>query len=256
MVFNYNTLRNLYGPSGALMGGMQGYYNNLPQRIPQRQAYMGTRTRTVTTKGKRRNGVRNSFKKLMLNNTSAKHDTNGPLVVMLHNLIYTFNATSLITQGTTNEGRLGDAINLEALKIRGYYNSATTDGAYMFRMIIGYSGEEITTGNVFVTVTGLTAGQIFLPNAPANITAIVNPKAFTVLHEEVIDINSQIAGSFDVASIAKTVLLKQKFDYQDTGSIFGKTKNLYIVIVAHVVGGVAGTTAAGECVLGTDLIFK
>lgn len=251
MTYQLTNYRNM------AQGAIAAYYATPPysqQRIPQRYRTSAP-TRTITTTKRRRLTNKNSFRNQMLKNTPAKHNTQGPTTAMTANTIYTFNATSLITQGDANTNRDGDAINLEALKVRGYYSTSATAGAYMFRMIVGYSGEEITTGNAFIAL-GLTAGQIFLPNFPSNFVAVVNPKAFTVVHDEVIDSNSQIAATKDVANIAKTLLLKKKFLYQETASIFGKDTNLYIIVIAHVVDGATGTTPAGDVLIATDLIFK
>lgn len=71
-----------------------------------------------------------------------------------------------------------------------------------------------------------------------------------------IDINSLVATASDLKTIAFTVPLSGKFSYQASAAVFGKMKNLYIVVIAHVVGGVNGTTACGSMVLNTDLVFQ
>jgi len=211
-------------------------------------------TRTTSTNKRRKPNRVTSFKSMMLKNTAAKHKTDGPGATMLHNSIYSLNVTSLITQGDTNQNRDGDAVNLEALKLRGFFNSNVTAGAYVMRILVGWSGEEYTTANF--TTLGLGTAEIFLPSGANTVTSIVNPKAFTVLYDEVFDINSQIAATADVCSIVKTVPLNQKFNYQSDASTMGKTKNLYIVAVAFVVGGTGGVTGVGNIALATDLIFK
>lgn len=224
-------------------------YSQLSQGQQQR-SYMGTR-RMPTFNKKRKYGNFKTFRTQMLNNTPAKHDTNAPTQALAHNILYTMNITEAIVQGDTNQDRDGDAINLEALKIRASYRSSAASGAYSFRIIVGWSGEEVATAATF-TAVGLSTGQVFLPGSPAVYLSIVNPKAFTVLYDETIDVNSQIAAVEDVQSLAKTILLKTKFNYQSTGSTFGKTRNLYILAMGNLVGGVN----AGQIDMHTDCIFK
>lgn len=251
MVFFRNNFR------GLATSSLGSYYATLPRRNNQNTRFRygeGVSQTMTQTKRRKRGGNLQSFRSHMLNNTSAKHFTDTGNVSMLHDNIYSFNITAQITQGDSNSNRDGDSINLEALKIRGFFSSSSIAGAYGFRMLVGYSGEEYTAANF--TTSGLTGGEIFLPGAPTNYTALVNPKAFTCLLDFNVDINSQIADTSDLASFFKSVLLKQKFDYQATGSQMGKTKNLYIVVIGNAVGGTLATTIVGETIIGTDCIFK
>lgn len=224
-----------------------------------KQTYTGnTKYRTsgrssnyVTKRGRRRG---TSFNKMLMLNTPAKHETYSPTQALLHNNIYGTNITEQIVQGFGNEGRDGDSIYLEAVKFRGILTSSTTAGAYSYRILIGFTGEEITTGGAFNLT--ISTGHVFLPNGASQLTSIVNPKAFTVLYDQVFDINSQIAATADVNSFAATVPIKQKFMYQSSASIYGKTKNLFMLVIGNVFGGISGTTATGEIVVCIDTIFK
>lgn len=210
------------------------------------------RNNSFVTKRGRQTGP--SFNKMLMLNTPAKHETYSPTQALLHNNIYGTNITEQITQGFGNEGRDGDSIYLEAVKFRGILTSSTTAGAYSYRIIIGFTGEEITTGGAFNLT--ISSGQVFLPNGASQLTSIINPKAFTVLYDQVFDVNSQIAATADVNSFAGTVPIKQKFMYQSSASIYGKTKNLFMLVIGNVFGGVSGVTATGEIVVCIDTIFK
>ena len=87
-------------------------------------------------------------------------------------------------------------------------------------------------------------------------TGIINPKAFSVLYDQTMNLNSQIAGTVDVMSFAQTIQLNQKYLYQSAGSIYGKTKNLYVVVIADIAGGAPGISNAGDLVLAMDLVYK
>jgi len=84
----------------------------------------------------------------------------------------------------------------------------------------------------------------------------VNPKAFTVLHDEVIDINSIVVATQETHALAFTIPVQTRFQYQASASQFGKTRNLVVVVTSFVPGGVTGTTATGTIQLSSDLIFK
>lgn len=228
-------------------------------------AYIGRRTRmgrsyTLTTTNKRRQQYRgNSFKRQVMKLHPAKHYTMDTAPLNTHNTILSMCPTQGITQGDGNTNRDGDAIHIESLKIKGTMITSAAAGAYQHRIIVGWSGEEITTANIATSlVSGLGSTEIFLPTTAGNWVpdGIINPKAFTCLYDETFDLNSQIALTQDLAALGFTVPIHQDFDYQATGSVMGKTRNLFVIVIAAVAGGVNGTTAAGQHLISADLIFK
>lgn len=217
----------------------------------------GTNSYTTTRTKRRRPKGRQSIKKLMASVLPGKQNTNQLVSgVMKHSTLYTVNVTAMISQGNTNSTRIGDSIILNALKLNGAYFSHTTAGAYTFRILVGYSGEEYSNTTFG---SGLGASEIFLPSTFGNFAGcgIVNPRAFSVVFDKKIDINSQIAGVVDLSSFTDTISLNGvNFDYQANGSAYGKVKNLYMVIVADVAGGTPATTDSGTMIVSTDLVFK
>lgn len=176
---------------------------------------------------------------------------------MVQNAIYTLNSTATIGQGDTNSTRDGDAIILCHLKLKGFYNSATAANGYSCRIIVGYSGEEynLTSWNS----AGLTADQIFLPST-ATVVATngqINPKAITVIHDEKLTCNSQIADIRDRVDFSIDVPLRNKRHlYQEAGSALGKTTNLYICVLSDAIGGSPGVTDTGGLSITYDLVYK
>lgn len=215
---------------------------------------MGTQN-MVTTKRKKRTS-RRSFAAKLMNAQPAKHQSGQTIATLLHDQIWSFNATAAITQGDTNANRSGDYVHLAAIKIKGFFNAAATAGAYSYRIMVGYTGEEYA--NTSLSSTALTDTELFIPNTTANFrgAGLVNPKAFTCLYDETIDINSEIAATLSLKSYAFTVQLDKRFPYQASGSVFGKTQNLMVVVIGGVAGGSLGITAAGGTTLSYDLIFK
>lgn len=241
-------------PYAPYAGGLATYpvYRG---RTSNAMPFNRSQTRTITKTRKRQRGS-NSVSKQIMRTMPSKQNTQDTSATLTHNTLVTLNLTQLIVQGQDNASRIGDSVNLSALKLKGSYFSAATAGAYQFRMLVGYSGEEISAATF---TSGLGTSQLFLPNTATTFSTngIVNPKAFTVLYDTTIDLNSQIANVVDIAAIVGTVSLNDaKFQYQSSASVYGKIKNLYIVCMAIVGAGSSGVTAAGTFVLGTDLIFK
>lgn len=221
-----------------------------------RISYRNNASRSYTTVRSRKPKGKTSFKSLVTSTLPSKQMSAQLTGAFTHSTQLTLNPTAMVTQGTANYNRVGDQIQLQALKLNGVYFSHTTAGAYTFRILVGYSGEEYANTTF---ATGLTTAQLFLPNTYTNFvsTGIVNPRAFRVLHDSKIDLNSQITAVADLQSFSHTISLGGvKFDYQESTSLLGKTKNLYVVVVADVAGGAIGTTVSGSMIMSTDLIYK
>lgn len=244
------------------------YYNKTLKTIPVVSAAYGVQkpatkriasyTGTMVQK-KRRQQRSVSLKTLIKRTEPAKHYTWENNAALLHNTLYTCIPTQGITQGTSITNRLADSVYLCALKISGQFLSATTAGAYSMRIIVGWTGEEVTTAGIASgLVSGLGLGDVFLSSTAGIWTANgqINSKAFTTLYDQTIDINSQISAVSDISSFNITVPLNQSFYYQAAGFTQGKTRNLCVLVVAGVAYGTTGVTAAGNCIWSADLIFK
>jgi len=207
---------------------------------------------TMTKLRGKRTAYRKTFKQRVLSIPPAKHMTGNDRRALGSDTLYGVNITGQVTQGDLNSNRDGDAIFNEALKIKGHFESDTISNAYKCRVLVGYSGEEYTSA-IFSSAT-LTGSDVFFSNAN-NYNAIVNPKAFTVLYDTTMDLNSQVEGDSTIQSFESTIPLKQMFPYQASASAYGKTKNLYVLAVAYGVGIAAGT-GVGTISCTWDLIFK
>lgn len=244
------------GTTIANSGGIPvfGHSQRLPPIKVQRTGGVGGITTTRRINNKKRKGTKKTFKSKVKSINPAKHLSGNTGVTINNAVIYTMNLTAQIGQGTGNNNRLGDSVYLEALKMEGFFQSATDPNAYRFRLIIGWSGEEY--GTTTLASGSLTSSELFLPSTDTTVTnAIVNPKAFTTLYDEVHDLNSQVSDYRTIQSTRFTIQIKQSFPYQAATSVYGKTKNLYAVVVAYA-ADVAANTAIGSAVLSYDLIFK
>ena len=240
-----------YAPYG--MGALQ----YAAQRFTTAQRYKHSlgQSYTVSKRSKRPRNT-GSFHAMAVKELPAKHYANTSLSALTHNTINTIIPTTGITQGLTNTNRIGDHIQLCALKVAGSLNSAVAANGYSYRVIVGWTGEEYNLPTVFGS--GLGSTELFIANTDSAwvCNGIINPKAFTVLSDTKYDINSQITAVSDCLSFDFTVPINSKFDYQSNGSIQGKTRNLAIILIGSVIGGVAGTTSTGLVVFSYDLIFK
>jgi hypothetical protein len=247
MVFR-NTYSNLMPYAGTLMQP----WMNVPYKTRRRGGFSSSGT--MTKKKYPRKTNRKSFTRKVLNVFPAKHYTVTSNNTIVNLNTYSMNLTAGIGQGTGNNQREGDSIHLEALKIEGLFQTATESNAYKFRLIVGYSGEEF--GNLTLAVANLSQPEIFLPGTVATeVNGIINPKAFTALYDQAIDLNSQIEGDRTIHSVRDTIKLNCKFPYQQATSVYGKFKNLYVVVVAYA-PDIAIGDPIGSSLLAFDLIFK
>lgn len=224
----------------------------MPYRKPSR-----TYTQTKR-KSKLRGPSKGSVLATIRSAQPAKHISRQISANLLQNEGQSANLTANIVQGVEDSERLGDSVYLEAVKLNVTCETPTTAGAYSFRLIAGFSGEEYS--NVSMANTGLSYAQMFLPATGATnfyqINNAINAKAFTTLFDQVVNINSTISSVRDTQSFHVTIPLKQKFDYQSAFSVYGKTKNLYVYGIGSVAGGTDNTTAVGNVFVTYDLIFK
>lgn len=242
--------------AGAAIGTALMYkYGNRTVRNRPSYAPMVTQSNGIVMK-KQGTRQKRTFQTALYKTVQSKHDTGEQAVSMTHNTLYTLNLTSRVTQGDTNSTRDGDAIIISGLKMKGFYNSNTTSGGYGFRIIVGYSGEEYSNGTF---ASGLGTTEVFLPNTSGLLTtaAQINPKAFTVIYDERLTCNSQLADVRDRVEYGFHVPLNnKKFIYQSSGSALGKTNNLYVIITSDIILGTAGVTATGGTTITWDFIYK
>lgn len=240
---------------GGAMGLRRPVWNVKPAQLtPYGRSY----TRAVVTK-RRTKVTAGSFKKAVYNTQPAKHLTGEDSESSTHNTILTIVPSQAIIQGTSNVTRIGDSAYFCAIKLKYNFQSNATAGAYSWRIIVGWTGEELTTAGIESGFqSGLGSSELFLPTTGSvwGVNGIINAKAFTVLHDATYDINSQVAAANDLVSDVVTIPLNTNFVYQSAASRQGKTKNLCIVVLGSVAGGVTGTTAVGNAVVSWDLIFK
>jgi len=240
------------GPGGATISAP-----NKNSKVAQMvRRYQGS-TRTMTkTKRKRGGSSRMSLTRRILNTVPAKHfKYNNATALSKGAPIYTWSPTQSVLRGTADDQRVGDTITLCSLKWNGVFNSDVTSNSYIYRLIIGFTGEEF---NAATFLTNYTTGELFQSSTVGAIKSngIVNPKAFTLLFDQKFTISSNLAGVVDVMPVVGSINLKnQKFVYQADGSTYGKMKNLVVIIMGDEIVGSAAPNAGGASI-SWDFCFK
>ncbi len=179
------------------------------------------------------------------------------ITTVTHDTIYSWSPTQGIVQGTANDERIGDSLYLTGLRIKGFNVTDTPAAGYSMRIMVGWTGEEYAAANTFNS-SSLSANELFLPGTGGtwNQTGIVNPKAFTLLHDQVVTMNSLITGISDLNSFDQFIPINAKMVYQSDASSQGKLRNLYVVVIGNVVGGLGGDTDTGDFFMSAVLSYK
>lgn len=222
--------------------------NNMVRQIGYRKRKVGT--------VKVSKAVQKYVAKRLKSSKELKGRSYGLNVNLVNSLIYTANVTSNVSQGTFDFARDGDAITLRKLELNYNFIAPTTAGAYGYRMLVLYSGEEYSTVNLSSTL-GLAFTEVFQPSVASLVDylGIPNNKAVTVLADRSYSVNSQVSATSDIINDSMVVpLYDHKFLYQANAALFGKVKNLYIVCLSFVAGG-TNVTSSGTVNVNYNLVY-
>jgi len=247
----------------AAVGGRE-FISRLPSLIGQKAEYKSTgvtKTKTMRRTLKKKKGGNKvatvaSVKRMIQGTMETKQKKYAvSSVAVTSNTIYTYNLTAQITQGNTDGSRIGDEIFLSALTANFRYVTNVAAAYYTCRVILGYSGEEFNPSAGSFSTAGLTSGQIFVASPGGFAQGVVNTKAFTVIYDTMIQINSSITNIEEGHTIRFNPSLSGKFKFQEAGGIYGKTKNLYMIVCPEAKAASAPANA-GELLLNAVLKYK
>jgi len=149
--------------------------------------------------------------------------------------------TQNIAPGTSNFGRIGDSIRLHKMKINGYFNAPPTALTNTkWRFTVFYSSKPAAAAGQ--TSGAFNASELFYPNTSTIniIGGLFDDKAVTVLADQTFDVNSNVSTAQDVKSFAMEINLRdQLMEYNESGSAFGKKRNLYVLVYGFTPNGAA-----------------
>lgn len=244
---------------------MKRSFSSVTPNKPKRPAY-GTKLKKKLTFGPPASkSFTSRVKEIIRNTAEAPHHSVWDITAtsILHGNIYTSSLLTEIAQGTSNATRLGDEIFLEAFKTRFQIVTAPGLTTIAWRVMLIKSGIEAcaTLSGAWTTGgTAITAAEVFFNTNPGGDynypgRAIVNPKAATVLYDQVFQFDENLAAQNIVRDFQVTVPIKQKHVYNQATQ-YAKFKNYYWLVMAYQNGGTPGTTNCGNIGMQTDIIFK
>lgn len=213
-----------------------------------------TYKRAKSTKTAR--AVVKATKYLMLKSVETKYHTYGIDHAMLGNDIVSFSPTQQVPVGNTAITRVGDSILLQNLTMNMAFHVNSTVLNCKVRYIVGWTRSQ--TANTVVANNVISGTDLFYATTGSmpNVNRIINPAIFTVLYDEVVDINSNTTTGLDVRSSYHSIKLGlKKFDYAAAGGSLGKVRNLVCVAITWIPGAAYGT-GAGRWNGVTALRFK
>jgi hypothetical protein len=173
-------------------------------------------------------------------------DSNGTIAAanFTHNTIYTTNPLFSITQGTGDSNRLGDTIHLDRISLvcQVDTSTATTVSAPVkFRMMLVVITNQYSP-TAFTSGVGST--DVFFTTSTGLIVSRPNPRLCKVLCDEIV-----VAQPMTVAGAALgyghiDCKIDMPFEFR-TGSNYGTTANMYLLLIPNIAGGTSGTTLCG-----------
>lgn len=219
-----------------------GLKSNPPENksLPQQNPNM---PRTLGVKRKRKSGKKNNK---LLTVGAAKRMLQGVLekkqliiypqiTAIAQASVYTYNLTAQLTQGTADGNRIGDSVDIRNLEFNLQWLTAPQGAYYRLRVLVFWSGEEYNPGASNFGSASLGINQLFIGSATFATQNIVNSKSINIIYDQLAEINSAVPAYEDGMSLRANITsgLAGKFLYQEAGSVYGKTKNLYMVVIGN-----------------------
>jgi len=197
-----------------------------------------------------------SLKRQLLRMHETKEASYQANITLLHQSSYAWCPTQTVLVGNNSNTRIGDDVYLTSLVMNGFFaTDAAAHACHKFRCIVFWSRAEVACGAFAQNVIG--GSQVWHPGTDAIIAnAIPNPNACTVVSDFVIDAAQVLNTAKEFKSFNITVPLKQTFKYREVNGVYGKSKNLYVLVNSFIAGGVDNTTSAGTLTLAATLKFK
>lgn len=240
---SYNSIKKV---GQGLLGGLggKGLFSTIVR--PQKVGTLPQKTNMPRTVGTRR--VKKTVKKSnkLLTVGAAKRMLQGVLekkqmiiypqiTAIAQGSIYTYNLTAQLTQGNADGTRVGDVVDLKNLEFNLQWYTHPAAAYYRLRVLVFWSGEEYNPGATNFGSASLSTGQLFIGAATFVTQNICNTKSINVLYDQLAEINSAVAGYEDGMTLRANITsgIAGKYTYQESGSVYGKTKNLYMVVIGN-----------------------
>jgi len=158
---------------------------------------------------------------------------------VLHNTLYTFNPLSVIAPGTGANQRIGSGIKLKGMSFRFDITSAVTIPS-VWRVLVVASTFQFTGTNFG---SGLGTTNLFF-NSFNTVEDHVDSRVAKVICDTTYELKPRVSGQPDLKFGFVDCEVNLPFAFQ-TGSVYGESANLYVVVTGYSANGTTGTTSCG-----------
>lgn len=159
-----------------------------------------------------------------------------------HSTLYSYNPLSIIAVGTAANQRIGSGIKLKGVSFRFEINSAVT-AVSTWRVLLVASTYQFSATNFG---SGLGTTNLFFAGGSSNgVHPHVDARVAKVICDTTYELKPRITGQKDSVFRSVDCEVDMPFAFQ-TGSVYGETANLYLVVTASTPGGATGVTACGD----------
>lgn len=158
------------------------------------------------------------------------------------NTIYTFNPIAAIALGTGSNQREGAAINLRAVSFRYTIESAqTVNTGVVWRVMIVASPAQFSGANFG---SGLGIPDLYFAPFSTTVAGHIDGRLAKVLCDTTHELKPRVTGTADAVFGSVDCEINTPFEFR-TGSVYGESLNLYVVLTTYTPYGVTGSTATG-----------
>lgn len=175
----------------------------------------------------------------------------GNTVGLTHNTIYTINPLGNIPIGTGSASRIGQTINVKSVRMTFELNNGSSGNAFCptyFRVLCLKSRGQFQQ-SVDTLASGLGSTDIFEAGSSNLLYSRVDFNKVNLLSDKVIKcVPTNTTGTLTIDShlVPCDEIALGKMDYLTPTSNYGKTMNLYVVVIGFYPGGVSGVSVTGN----------
>lgn len=180
------------------------------------------------------------------------YPTSASSSALTHNTVYTLSPIQGLTTGTSANNRVADQIFLRKLVINGDIQCSATQSIVVHRVLVLWTDQQTATTWGFNSVFGTT--NIFYATTNYAYAMINNKLNNTIICDRTITAKADIGSEIKSTPFKIVCPIFKKIKWQ-SGSIYLKDKQLYVVVIPHVAGGSSGVTVAGTANYNTLLTY-
>nr|QCW23711.1 MAG: capsid protein [Cressdnaviricota sp.] len=218
----------------------------------RKRSYGGraSKRRRVTTR-RRKSGFVKAVKAIAIKSMETKsYYYNIATTSLLHMSLVSYNLNYYISQGTSDQTRIGDEVYMRGVSVRLWFTDTVASGTHRYTVMVIRAKADIFA-------TSLAYTDVFKSITADSMTDPIDTEKVTVLGKREIAIENKIASGSLARSVRFWVNMKNsRFKYSGDNAGYGKTYNYFLVVVPYANKGTIGTTAAGDVKGHAQIYFK